>query len=131
MTRRGAKLVKLGIRDVVLANFPQHSPPGHEQEGLRPAIIIGWSDAHYPMVRLLPTSTLIDEKTGIKREWSDDFPEIFPVFPKGTGGLERDSILLANQTRWLGRDRIVDHYGSLTVREYAVVANALRFANSG
>ena len=114
----------------MLVNLPEHFPPGHEQEGLRPAIIIGWSDAHYPMIRILPISSLIDETTGERREWADEFPKIFPVFPKGVGGLERDSILLANQTRCLGRDRIVDYLGTLTLKEYAIAVRAIRCANT-
>ena len=113
----------------MFVDFPKNDPPGHEQEGQRPAIILGMSDYQYPMFRVVPLTTVYDVNSERERTLAKRFPEVFPVFPKGVGGLERDSIVLSNQSRWLDRSRIIDHYGTLTVAEYAVVVAGLRAAN--
>jgi mRNA-degrading endonuclease toxin of MazEF toxin-antitoxin module len=126
LTKSGWKTVR-----VVFADFPKHEPQSHEQEGERPAVVIGFSNYHYSMFRLVPFTALFDIKNQRERVLSKNFPEVFPVFSKGVAGLERDSILLPNQARWLSSGRIIDRYGSLDAKQYAVVVAALRAANRG
>lgn len=126
LTKKGSKIVEIKVRDVVIANFPKHDPPGHEQEGMRPAIIIGFADKPYPMVDLIPISSLFDERTGKRKEWVDDPLSDCLIFPKNTANLNKDSVVLLGQSRHLGRDRIVDYCGRLTLEEFAAVVKALR-----
>lgn len=130
LTKSGWKLLRIGIRDVVLVDFPEHYPPGHEQQGRRPAIVIGFSDFRFPMVQIVPVSSFCDEDTGERKVFVDKFSEVFPIFPRGTGGLEKDSVVLSTQMCVLDRKRIVGHYGKLSLKEYSVVIKALQAAYS-
>jgi mRNA interferase MazF len=107
-------------------DFPKHYPPGHEQQGRRPAIVIGFSDFRFPMVQLVPISSLCNEKIGERKAFADKFSEVFPVLFHRTGGLEKDSVVLSTQMCVLDRKRIVGHYGKLSLKEYSLVTKALR-----
>ena len=45
--------------DVVFVNLPSHNPKGHEQEGRRPAVIVGipLEDVRYPILVVVPLTT--------------------------------------------------------------------------
>jgi len=45
--------------DVVLITLPSHQPKGYEQEGKRPAIVVGILDGElrYPVVLVVPLTT--------------------------------------------------------------------------
>ena len=51
----------LNIGDVITARFPVHRPVGHEQEGLRPALVIGLPNRvgspRFAMLLLAPMTT--------------------------------------------------------------------------
>jgi len=51
------QLLKCG--DVVFVNLPSHNPKGHEQEGKRPAVVVGvpLGDVRYPVVVVVPLTT--------------------------------------------------------------------------
>jgi mRNA interferase MazF len=130
LTKSGWKAVEIKTFDVIFADFPKHEPPGHEQEGERPAVVIGFSSNYcHSMIKVVPFTTLFDLKNQRERTLSKRFPEVCPTFRKGVGGLERDSILLAYQARRLSSSRILDLYGSLDSRHCKIVVAALRAAN--
>jgi len=47
--------------DVVIALFPEHVPAGHEQRGVRPAIVLGFPEKlgqpRFPVVLVAPLTT--------------------------------------------------------------------------
>jgi mRNA interferase MazF len=85
----------LAVGDVVLAQFPEHLPPGHEQQGLRPAIVVGLPDRlglpRFPIVALVPLTTDRGEA------WSTHNPALYPRLAARTGGLRVDSLALLDQ----------------------------------
>ncbi len=86
----------LGNRAVVTVKLPVHNLQGHEQEGYRPAVIVGVPDAlgtpRYPMVLIVPLSTQI-------RPWVKQTPKLYPVLKTGMGGLTADSVALLDNLR--------------------------------
>ncbi|BBD67245.1 hypothetical protein NIES4072_54620 [Nostoc commune NIES-4072] len=49
-----ADLLECG--DVVIVNLPTSTPRGREQQGTRPAIVVGipWREVRYPMLMIAP-----------------------------------------------------------------------------
>lgn len=94
--------------DIVLVNLPLHEPKGHEQEGLRPAIIVAVPTGHlrYPVVIVVPVTS----QTG---SWSNQNPVLYHQIPHGTGGLPRLSVALIDQVRAIDVRRITTYLGTL------------------
>ncbi|KLU63442.1 mRNA interferase endoA [Peptococcaceae bacterium CEB3] len=80
--------------DVVLISLPPHEPKGHEQEGLRPAIIIAIPNGHvrYPVAIVVPVTS----QTG---NWTNQNPKLYIQIPQGTRGLPKLSVALIDQVR--------------------------------
>lgn len=80
--------------DVYLIEFPEHDPRGHEQKGIRPALVLSVpSGARFPVLIATPLTT------DREHDWSKKAPYLYLKLPKGTAGLPSDSILLLDQTR--------------------------------
>ncbi|MBO1347088.1 MAG: type II toxin-antitoxin system PemK/MazF family toxin [Hormoscilla sp. GUM202] len=49
--------------DVVIVALPSHIPRGHEQQGTRPAVVVGtvWGEVRYPTIAIVPVTTHIWE----------------------------------------------------------------------
>jgi mRNA interferase MazF len=120
--------IQLKISDVVIVNFPERNPPGHEPTGIRPAIVVGVPcriPQRYPMIEVVPTSNLVCTSTNERRFWADSFPEIYPILPKGSGNLRNDSIVLASDMQSVDRNRVCSYCGRLTLRQFLPVAKAI------
>ncbi len=111
----------LAYRDVVLVNLPSHSPKGHEQEGVRPMIIVGipQGELRFPVVIVVPLTTQI----GI---WKQSNPDLYPTITSGIGGLAQTSIVLVDQVRAIDVQRVSRYLGSLSGQEYQPILNALK-----
>lgn len=109
--------------DVVTVRFPRHMPPGHEQHGLRPAIIVGVPETlgqpRFPVVLLTPLTT------DRGQPWAARSPELYPRVPAGSGGLPSPSLALLDQTRAVGVDRLVAYIGRLPTQVYQPVRSGL------
>ena len=114
----------LQIGDVVTAKFPSQDPSGREQEGYRPAIVVGLPSRlgklRFPLIFVVPMTT------DRGQEWADINSELYVRFSAGVAGLKSPSIALLDQARAIDVSRIVAYRGSLTSQEYAAIAEALQ-----
>ena len=94
--------------DVILISFPVHNPKGHEQEGSRPAIVVGVPKGavRYPVVFVVPLTT----QSGT---WAENNPGLYPRIPHGAAGLTQDSIALIDQLRAVDVRRVQFYLGCL------------------
>ena len=109
---------------VFVADFPEHDPSGHEQEGPRPAVLVGLPTnagrPRFPVLMLAPVTTFREQP------WVTAAPELYPVLQAGAGGLRVPSIVLVDQTRALDASRVSRLLGHLTPEQYAPVQAAVR-----
>jgi mRNA interferase MazF len=114
----------LQIGDVVTVSFPIQSPKGREQEGYRPAIVVGLPDRlgqlRFPLIFVAPLTT--DNGQG----WATVSPNLYIRFAAGVAGLKSPSIALLDQVRAVDVSRITTYRGSLTSEEYAAIAKAMQ-----
>jgi mRNA interferase MazF len=113
------------IGDVLKVQFPAQRPPGHEQVGNRPAVVVGIPDRlgspRFPSLIVVPFTTN-------EGDYASGAPALYPVFKAGAGGLTADSVALVDNVRSLGVSRILERLGTLTPEQYAPVRAALRSA---
>jgi mRNA interferase MazF len=104
------KVRPIKIGDILLVELPQHRPPGHEQQGLRPAIVVGLPNKlgvpRYPTILVVPLTTQIGN-------WAERSPNLYPRLPAGTAGLTRQSVVLLDHLRAIDLRRIRRFIGSL------------------
>jgi hypothetical protein len=125
LTKTGWKVEKIGVADIVLVNFPKYVPPGRQQAGERPAVVLGFMNFRFSRIILLPLSSLYDEESGRKRTLNDDFPHIYPVLRcGGIGNLDRDSIVLTDSRSVLEGHYILGKIGELDSKQYELVTDA-------
>lgn len=114
----------LQIGDIVTASFPEQKPQGREQEGYRPAIVVGFPNLlgtpRFQVIIVVPMTTYRNQS------WADSSPNLYPVFSAGIVGLKSPSIALLDQIRVIDTRRIVNYRGSLTTEQYQVIENGLK-----
>ncbi len=114
----------LQFGDVVTASFPQQNPQGREQEGYRPAIVVGFPNRlgipRFSLIVVIPITT---DKG---QTWALASPDLYPRFGAGVAGLSSPSIILLDQIRVIDVNRIVDYRGSLTPDEYQPILIGLQ-----
>jgi mRNA interferase MazF len=114
----------LQIGDVVTAKFPTQNPSGREQEGYRPAIVVGipsrLGKLRFPLVLVIPMTT------DRGQEWADINPNLYVRFSAGVANLKSPSIALLDQVRAIDVSRIVAYRGSLTPQQYEAIAESLQ-----
>lgn len=114
----------LNVGDVVTASFPLHDPQGREQEGVRPAVVVGVPEkAGWPRFPVVILAPLTSDKG---QAWASAAPQLYPHFPVGTAGLRSPSIVLTDQVRALDANRVSRRRGTLSPQQYAPIASALR-----
>ncbi|MEM9163281.1 MAG: type II toxin-antitoxin system PemK/MazF family toxin [Cyanobacteria bacterium P01_F01_bin.4] len=103
--------------DIVLVSLPKHTPSMHEQQGIRPAVIVGIppGETRYLLVFVAPLTTQIGK-------WVEMNPTIYPVLPSGIGNLTQTSVVLLDQIRAVDVQRIVRYLGSLSEEDYSPIA---------
>lgn len=110
--------------DVVIALFPEHLPPGHEQQGVRPAVVVGFPEKigtpRFPVVLVTPLTTYRGQT------WAARSPHLYPSIQAGTAGLPMDSLVLLDQVRTLDQHRIRERLGTLPAELYQPIREALR-----
>jgi mRNA interferase MazF len=92
---------------------------GHEQEGYRPAIVVGipkkLGRPRFDMVLLVPLTT------DRNQSWVMASPKLYPRLGEGAGGLPRASVVLLEQARTLDTSRMARYVGKLSGEEYAPI----------
>jgi mRNA interferase MazF len=113
----------LGIGDVITARFPEHQPQGHEQQGYRPAIIVGLPERvgppRFPLLMVVPLTTYRGQA------WAERAPDLYPRLPAQTAGLPSDSIVLLEQLRSLDSERVSRYLGRLSSEAFAPIQDGL------
>lgn len=105
--------------DILFADFGTNAPPGHEQAGPRPCVVVGVPSTlqatRFPMLMVAPMTTA-------------DLPggPLYPKLVPGTGGLTREGTVLLDQVRALDIRRIRFKIGSLDDAGYRPIACTLR-----
>ncbi len=106
------------IGDVLLVALPSNTPSGREQEGTRPAIVVGLPQRlgtpRYPMLFIVPLSTKIEKWT--EKEWG-----IYPILQEGSGGLTKRSVVLLDHLRAVDQNRIEAYIGSVDLKDFAEI----------
>lgn len=107
--------------DIILVALPAHQPKGREQEGKRPALVVGIppGEVRYLVVLIAPLTTQAGE-------WTQRNPAIYPKLVAGTGGLSQDSVVLLDQIRAIDARRITAYLGTLTSEEYAPILKGIQ-----
>jgi len=108
--------------DVLLARLPQLVPPGTEQSGIRPVVVVALPDAlgvpRYPLIIAAPMTTQI-------KEWVSTSPALYPVLEVGIGGLTRPSAVMLDHLRGIDAERIVRPLGRLSNDDYKPIKTGL------
>ncbi len=114
-----SQLLKGG--DVIFINLPSHNPKGHEQEGTRPAVIVGVpsGDVRYPVAVVVPLTTQFGG-------WVKKNPVLYPIIQAGTAGLPQKSVALCDQIRAVDIQRITGYLGSLSFNEYLPIIDGIK-----
>ena len=113
----------VSVGDVVAVALPNHRPDGREQEGFRPAIVVGLPD--FLGVPRFPVALVVPLTSDRQQAWALESPSLYPRLPAATGGLRSPSIVLLDQLRSLDARRLRRYLGSLSTKEYASIRNGL------
>ncbi len=112
------------IGDVLMVSLPQHVPPGHEQEGERPAVVIGLPDRTGP--QRFPLFVIVPLTTARGQQWALRNSVLYPLIPAGAGGLRGDSLALLDQVRALTTRRITGYVGTLPPEAFRPIREGLQ-----
>lgn len=106
--------------DVVIVALPIHTPRGREQQGTRPAVVVGlpWEEVRYPMLMVTPLTT----QSG---SWAVNNPSLYPRLEAGAGALPQPSVVLLDQVRGIDTRRVLAYLGTLTPLQYAPIVEGL------
>ncbi|BAC90366.1 type II toxin-antitoxin system PemK/MazF family toxin [Gloeobacter violaceus] len=119
----------LAVGDIVIARFPEQDPQGHEQEGLRPAVVVGNPEAlgkpRFAITVVIPLTSYRSQS------WVEASPALYPRLKAGEGLLPQESVALLEQIRALDRSRVVRYLGTLTPRQYKALRSGLKRLLSG
>jgi mRNA interferase MazF len=99
----------LAAGDVISALFPVHVPGGREQQGYRPAVVVGiperLGEPRFEVLIVVPMTT------DRGQQWSERSPVLYPRLEKGTANLRSPSICLLEQVRSIGAERVRGYGG--------------------
>jgi mRNA interferase MazF len=114
----------LAAGDVISALFPEHYPGGHEQQGLRPAVVVGVPESlGEPRFEVL---VVVPMTTDRGQEWVKRGPALYPRLARGTARLRSPSICLLDQVRAIDAERVRGYRGTLTTDQFRPIHAGLR-----
>lgn len=94
-------------------------PPGHEQEGRRPCVVVAAPTIvqrlRFPMVVVAPMTTAVLPST-----------PLYPRLSQGSGGLAVDGTVLLDQVVSVDVRRMKKHIGQLPPSSYQPIRDGLR-----
>ncbi|MBI3926515.1 MAG: type II toxin-antitoxin system PemK/MazF family toxin [Armatimonadetes bacterium] len=98
-------------------------PPGHEQEGERPALLVGvpakLGRPRFSMLLVAPVTSCH------RQPWAQAAPRLYPRLEAGVANLPRASLVLLDQLQTLDARRVLRHLGDLSETQYAPIAEGL------
>ena len=110
--------------DVISALFPMHVPGGREQQGYRPAVVVGIPERlGLPRFEVL---IVVPITTDRGQQWRERSPSLYPRLEKGTANLRSPSVCLLDQVRSIGAERVRGYRGTLDAEQYRPIHNGLR-----
>lgn len=110
--------VQFNIGEILWVDFPQRIPPGHEQLGQRPAIVVGIPQ----LVQPVPYRVLLVVPLTRTRFQGP----LFLLIQAGIGGLPADSTALIYQVGAIDARRVVGRLGNLSSAEMDPIWTGLR-----
>lgn len=98
------------------------APPGHEQAGNRPVVVVSQPPApvRYPVLLIVPVTSQV----GI---WADANPGLYPRLPGGAG-IRSGSAALCDQVRSCDARRVLRYLGSLPPETFATILQGVAAA---
>lgn len=102
--------------DIYLIEIPASG--GHEQQGVRPAIIVQTSES----IDRVPTVLIVPLTTQIK---AANFPFTFVIEPDSTNNLTSTSVALVFQLRAIDKKRLKNKIGSLNTDDMQILKQNL------
>jgi mRNA interferase MazF len=113
---------------VISALFPLHAPGGREQQGYRPAVVVGIPERlgipRFEVIIVVPMTT------DRGQAWSERSPALYPRLAKGTANLRSSSICLLDQVRTICAERVRGYRGTLRAEQYRSIHDGLRMMMS-
>ena len=113
---------QLQIGDVIEVSYPRKVPKGHEQEGRRPAIVIGIPEKvsipRYPVIMTIPVTTSLGS-------WTNE-NKLYIKLNKSEGNLLENSIALTDQIVSVDITRITGLFGTLNENRVKYIKSILR-----
>ena len=106
------------------ADLGQRLPPGQEQQGGRPVLLVGvpakLGSARFPMLIVAPVTSYREQP------WAQSAPTLYPRLEAGVGGLPRTSLVLLDPLQAMDPRRIRSYLGRLAPDEYEPIRASWR-----
>ncbi|MBC7473536.1 MAG: type II toxin-antitoxin system PemK/MazF family toxin [Candidatus Sericytochromatia bacterium] len=113
---------QLKIGDVIEITYPRKVPKGHEQEGRRPAVVIGIPEkvdvTRYPIVITIPLTTNLGNCSTENK--------LYIRLNQGEGNLLQESVILTDQIVSVDITRITGLFGILNESTIKSIRNILK-----
>lgn len=104
---------------ILWVELPIHQPRGHEQEGMRPCLVLcdpaAIQQLRFPVLIVAPLTS----RTGLTGP-------LYVPLPAGTGGIPADSTVLLDQIAAIDARRVRGYIGLLDVSQLAPIRTAVR-----
>jgi mRNA interferase MazF len=114
----------LVVGDVISVLFPEHVPGGREQQGYRPAVVVGILERlGLPRFEVLIVVPMTADRG---QRWSERSPALYPRLEKNAANLRSPSICLLDQIRSIGAERVRGYRGTLDAEQYRPIHDGLR-----
>lgn len=109
--------------DILEIDFPMRRPSGHEQEGIRPAVVIAIPEIlGYPRYAVVMVAPLTRDQ---QQPWLVKGADLYPRLEAGAGGIPVASAVLLDQISSVDVMRIKKSIGVLTPMQYAPIAERI------
>lgn len=119
---RGRKRRLAAPGDVLLVEIAQNVPPGVEQQGARPVVVVASPAALGPQRFAVIVIVPLTKATG---GWARDNPTLYPRLAAGQGGLPLESTVLIDHVQAVDATRALKRYGTLHADAYRPIQTGL------
>jgi mRNA interferase MazF len=120
-TTRRRRFAKPG--DVLLAQIPENVPPGNEQQGTRPVVVVA-TPSHLGPQRF--AALVIVPMTKTTGSWAESNPTLYPRLEAGQGGLPSSSTAMIDHVQAIDATRVLKQYGTLEDETFNLIKTGLQ-----